>query len=98
MAAVLPKLMRVSKWCAVSGLTPDRTYALANEGKLKLKRLGGSTYVDVHHGMAFIDSLPDYREVPTTYWADQKNPHSRRKKPSGSSESGDERETDKPPS
>ena len=93
MAPVLPKLMRVRKWSAVSGLTPDRIYKLADEGKLKLKRLGGSTYVDVDHGMAFIESLPDYREVPTSYWSGQKKPPSQNKKSGGSSESGNDRES-----
>jgi hypothetical protein len=76
----LPKWASVRRWCAITGISRTRTYALARDNKLILKRLGGSTYVDVEHGLAYLQSLPTYRDVPPSFWAGETNPPTSRKK------------------
>jgi excisionase family DNA binding protein len=73
------KLMRIPEFCEYSGLSRDRVYRLAKANKITLKRLGGSTLVDVDQAMTFLENLPDYREVPPSYWGGTTTPPRARK-------------------
>src|SRR5258707_8140955 len=69
-----PKFMSVKMFATHTGLTTDRVYKLAREGKLHMVRLGGSTLVDVEQAMAFLESLPSWREVPTPSFGGSRMP------------------------
>jgi hypothetical protein len=69
MDKVRPKFMRVPVFAEYTGLSIDRVYKLAREDKIKLVRLGGSTLVVADPAMAYLESLPDYRDAPPSYWA-----------------------------
>jgi hypothetical protein len=80
-----PKYMRVPIFAEYAGITVDRIYKLAKAGHIKLVRLGGTTLVDVDQAIAYLQSLRDYREVPTSYWGGATTPpRCRKKKPTGS--------------
>jgi excisionase family DNA binding protein len=74
MNAAPPKFMRVPVFAEYTGLSKDRVYKLAHEDKIKLVRLGASTLVNVDVSMAYLESLPDYRDATTSYWGGSQTP------------------------
>jgi hypothetical protein len=72
--------MRVKPFSSFSGLSVSRVYRLARQDKIKLVREGGTTLVDVDQAMGYLENLPDYREVPPSYWGQHKVPPKCRKK------------------
>ena len=57
---IVPSYANVRGWCQLSGMTETRTYDLLAIGLLRAKKLGGSTLIDVTHGLQYLKSLPDY--------------------------------------
>ena len=58
---ILPPYANIRGWCQLTGLTETRTYDLLSIGLLRAKKLGGSTLIDVQHGLEYLRSLPDYQ-------------------------------------
>lgn len=58
-ANILPRLAPIPRWCAISGMSRSGTYDALARGQLRAKKLGGKTLIDVPHGLAWLESLPD---------------------------------------
>jgi hypothetical protein len=58
MAKQYPAFATIQEWGEISGVGRSKTYELLAEGKLIARKLGARTLVDVHHGLAFMASLP----------------------------------------
>ena len=54
-----PRYASIPHWCVISGMGRTRTYEEAGKGNLRIIKVGGRSLVDVPHGLAWLDSLPE---------------------------------------
>jgi hypothetical protein len=54
-----PRYASIPHWCGISGMGRTRTYEEAGKGNLRIIKVGGRSLVDVPHGLAWLDSLPE---------------------------------------
>lgn len=55
---VTPALVRMPQAPAVFGISRSALYRAAGEGKIVVKKVGRSSYVETASALAYIDSLP----------------------------------------
>ncbi|HEX3403694.1 MAG TPA: hypothetical protein VHT74_25555 [Acetobacteraceae bacterium] len=49
----------IDDWCDLSGMGRAQTYDLLSKGRLRGKKVGRRTLIDVQHGLRFIRDQPD---------------------------------------
>jgi hypothetical protein len=59
MDQLTPRYASIPQWCGISGMGRTRTYEEAGRGNLRIIKVGGRSLVDVPHGLAWLDSLPE---------------------------------------
>jgi hypothetical protein len=58
MTQPLPAFSTVPDWVNISGVSRSQTYKLLAAGKLRARKLGARTLVDVRHGLDYLNTLP----------------------------------------
>jgi hypothetical protein len=53
-----PAFATLERWIELSGVSRSRCYELMTSGDLICRKLNNRVLVDVHAGLAFLDSLP----------------------------------------
>lgn len=48
----------IADWACISGMGRSATYEAIGAGYLVARKLGSSTLIDVQHGLAWLNSLP----------------------------------------
>jgi hypothetical protein len=59
-----PQYAPVSRWVDISGVSRSSTYVALGRGQLRAKKLGKTLLIDVPHGLAYLDSLPQAKIRP----------------------------------
>ena len=59
-----PQYAPVSKWVEISGVSRSSTYVALGRGQLRAKKMGKTLLIDVPHGLAYLDSLPEAKIRP----------------------------------
>ena len=59
MNSVTPRYAPIQQWCALSGMGRTRTYEEAGNGNIRIIKVGRKSLVDVPHGLAWLDMLPE---------------------------------------
>jgi hypothetical protein len=59
MATTSVKFATIKDWEAISGMRGTMTYQWLAAGRLRAKKLGKRTLIDVEHGLAAIRKQPD---------------------------------------
>lgn len=57
-----PEMIPFRQWCQKNGIGATKGYELANQGALKLVKLGRKSYVTLQESQRFISSLPQYEQ------------------------------------
>ena len=55
----IPAFATIAGWCAYTGMSRTGTNDALARGDLRAKKLGTRTLIDVQHGLAWLQSLPD---------------------------------------
>lgn len=53
-----PARATINDWCKLSGMGRSATYEALGRGDLHAVKLGSRVLIDVPHGLAWLDSLP----------------------------------------
>jgi hypothetical protein len=53
-----PAFATLERWIELSGVSRSRCYELLSSGDLVGRKLNSRVLIDVHAGLAFLDSLP----------------------------------------
>jgi len=59
MPARLPVFAPISVWCELTGMGRAMTYDWLSRGRLRAKKLGRKTAIDVPHGLSVLRAQPD---------------------------------------
>jgi hypothetical protein len=57
--ATFPKYASIPRWMDISGMGRSMSYEWLGDGRLRGKKLGSKTIIDVEFGLAQIAALPD---------------------------------------
>lgn len=55
---IIPHYVTISDWVARSGISRSRSYELIAEGKLRARKVGRRTLIDLKAGLAWLDEQP----------------------------------------
>jgi hypothetical protein len=59
MTADLPLYMPIKEWCKLTRMSRSKFYSLMKRGLLRTKKLDGRRFIDVQHGLKFLDDSPE---------------------------------------
>jgi hypothetical protein len=78
-----PKWATIRDWVGMTGVSRSSTYLALGRGDLRAKKFGSRTLIDVPHGLAWLESMPD-ANIRTGQrgpgLAEPKAPHFRRRR------------------
>jgi hypothetical protein len=52
------KYAMIANWCKITGMSRTGTYEAIGRGDMRAIKLGARTLIDVEHGLAWMDALP----------------------------------------
>ena len=56
--SIYPAFASIKRWCEISGLGRSVIYQMLGDGRLRAIKAGNRTLIDVHAGLAYLNTLP----------------------------------------